>query len=157
MESTWVNLKKLLDSGTGASLINQKYYTNLFAPKENAHWVTIAGKFSTKGIVETQFQLTELNPTATITYKLHIAELLGIYNMIFGRDLLNKLGLTLDFSTATVAWEEASVPMKSTTATAIESLHIDDPIGVNDMVGRIDDDACKKILNAKYKKVYLHK
>ena len=60
--------------------------------------------------------------------------------MILGRDLLNKLGLTLDFSTATVAWEEASVPMKSTTATAIESLHIDDPTGINDMVGRIAGD-----------------
>ena len=78
-------LKTLLDSSAGASLIN---LTNICTCKENAHWVTIAGKFSTKGTVETQFQLTELNPTATMTYKLHVAELLGIYDMIIGRDLL---------------------------------------------------------------------
>ena len=72
----------------------------------------IAGKFITKGTVETQFQLTELNQMATITYNLQIAESLGIYNMIIGRDLLNKMGLTLDFSTPTVSWEESSVPMK---------------------------------------------
>ena len=76
--------------------------------------------------------------------------------MILGRDLLNKLGLTLDFSTATFAWEEASVPMKSTTATAIESLHIKDPTSVNDMLGRITDYAYKKILGDKYYKADLH-
>ena len=150
-------LKTLLDSGAGASLISRKYCTNLCAHKESAHWVTIAGKFSTKGTVETQFQLTELNPTATITYKFHVTDSLGIHDIIMGRDLLNKLDLVLDFSTATVAWEEASIPMKETTATAIESLHIDDPTGVDDMVGRIAGDEYKKIKEAKYKKADLHK
>ena len=73
-----VFLKTLLDSGAGASLITQKYSTNLRAHNENAHWVTISSKFSSKGTVETQFQLTELNPTATITFKLHVAESLYI-------------------------------------------------------------------------------
>ena len=79
-------LKTLLDSGTGASLITQKYCTNIRAHKENVHWVTIARKFSSKGTVETQFQLTELIPTATIMYKLNVAESLGIYDMIRGRE-----------------------------------------------------------------------
>ena len=111
-ENTKVFLKTLLDSRAGASLISRKYCTTLAAREEKAHWVTIAGKFSTKGTVETQFQLTKLNPTATITYNFHVAESLGIYDMIMGRDLLNQLGLTIDFSTTTVTWEEASVPMK---------------------------------------------
>ena len=156
-ENTKVFLKTLLDSGAGASLISRKYCTTLAAREEQAHWVTIAGKFSTKGTVETQFQLTELNPTATVTYKFHVAESLGIYDMILGRDLLNQLGLTLDFSTATVTWEEASVPMKETTATAMESLHIDYPKGIDNMVGRIAGDDYKKILEAKYEKADLHK
>ena len=40
---------------------------------------------------------------------------------------------------------------------AIEFLHINDPIGVNDMVGRISGDAYKKMLRAKYNKAHLHK
>ena len=104
-----------------------------------------------------QFQLTEIYPTATITYKLHVAESLGMYDMIIGRDLLNKMGLIFGFSTETLSWEEASIPMKSLTANAIESLHIDNPTGVNDMVGRISGDNYKKILEAKYSKVDLHK
>ena len=76
--------------------------------------------------------------------------------MIIGIDLLNKIGLTLDLSTATVTWEEASVPMKSTTAKALESLHIEDPKGVDNMVGHIVGDTYKKILQAKYTKAELH-
>ena len=84
--------------------------------------------------------------------------MLGIYDMIvLGRKLLNKMNLTLDFSTATVMWEEASVHMKSTTAEVIESLFINDPMGVNDMVGHIAGDVYKKILRAKYNKAALHK
>ena len=70
--------------------------------------------------------------------------------MIIGRDLLNKIGLTLDFSTESVTWEEASVPIKSPTAKAIESLHIYGPTGVDDMVGCIAGDTNKKILESKY-------
>ena len=119
--------------------------------------MTIAGKFSTEGMVEKHFQLTELNPTATITGKLHVAKSLGAYDMIIGRDLLNKIGLTLDFATETVSWEEASIPMKCPTATAIESLHIEDPPDIDDMVGRIAGDNYKKILRAKYGKADLRK
>ena len=54
-------------------------------------------------------------------------------------------------------WEEASIPMKNTTATAIESLHIDDRMGVDEMVGRIAGDEYKKITEAKYEKADLHK
>ena len=104
-----------------------------------------------------QFQLTELNPTVTITYKLHVTDSLGMYDMLMGRDLLNKLGLTLYFSTATIAWEEASIPMRKNTASAIESLHIDDPTCVDHMVGRIAGDEYQKLLEAKYEKANLHK
>ena len=93
-----------MDSGAGASLITRKHTTSLRAYDEEARWVTIAGKFSNEGIVEAQFQLTKLNPTAMITGKLHVAKSLRIYDMIIGRDLLNKMGLTLDFSTETFLW-----------------------------------------------------
>ena len=132
-----VLLKALLDSGTGTSLIKYKFTKNLGATNENAHWVTITGRFSTKGTVETQFQLTELNPTATIMYKLHVTDSLGIYHMIIGRDLLYKIELTLDLSTENIMWNGTSVPMKDTTETAIESLHINDLKGIDNVVGHI--------------------
>ena len=108
-------------------------------------------------MVEAQFQLTELNPTVIIPYKLHMTELLGIYNMIIGGDLLNEMGLTLDFSTETITWNDASVPMKEPMATPIESFHIDEPKVIDNMVGRIAGDRCKKILKTKYKKANLEK
>ena len=40
---------------------------------------------------------------------------------------------------------------------AIESLNINDPRGVNDMVGHTTADTYKKILRAKYDKADLHK
>ena len=80
-----------------------------------------------------------------------------MYDMILGRDLLKKLELTLDFSTETVTSEEASIPMKSPSAQAIESLYIDDPTGVDEMVRRIAGNTYKKILKAKYSKADLHK
>ena len=59
--------------------------------------------------------------------------------------LLKKMGMTLDFSTETITWNKASVPMKSTTATVIESLNIDDPKGVDDIVVHIPGDIIPKV------------
>ena len=94
--------------------------------------MTIAGKVSTSGAVETKFQLTELNPMATITYKLHVTEFLGIYDMIICRDPLNEIRLKLDFSTETIMWDEASIPMKEPVVTHIEHYDLK---GINNVVG----------------------
>ena len=60
------------------------------------------------------FKLPELNPTAKTDYKFHVAPTLGMYDMIIGRDLLKKLGIILDHATETIAWNDASIPMKTT-------------------------------------------
>eukprot|EP00957_Ditylum_brightwellii_P007765 587397-Ditylum_brightwellii.AAC.1 len=47
--------------------------------------------------------------------------------------------------------------MKATSAQTADSFHIEDPEGVDDMVGRIAGDKYKTILQAKYKKADLKK
>jgi hypothetical protein len=117
----------------------------------------VAGKFHTARVVKTAFQPTELNPMAKIDCKLHVANTLGVYNMILGRDILKSLGIILNHVTETITWDDASIPMKTTLAQRADSFHIKDPKGINDMVGQIAGDKYKTILKAKYEKADLKK
>ena len=54
-------------------------------------------------------------------------------------------------------WDDASIPMKATSAQVSDSFHIKDPKGINNVVGHIAGDKYKKILQAKYKKANLTK
>eukprot|EP00957_Ditylum_brightwellii_P207785 15354530-Ditylum_brightwellii.AAC.1 len=72
---------------------------------------------------------------AKVDYKLHVANTLGVYNMILGRNILKILGIVLNHVTETISWDDASIPMKTTSAQPAESFHIKDLEGVNDMVG----------------------
>eukprot|EP00957_Ditylum_brightwellii_P056207 4261009-Ditylum_brightwellii.AAC.1 len=47
--------------------------------------------------------------------------------------------------------------MKSASAQAADAFHIEDPKGINDMVGQIAGDKYKTILKAKYEKADLKK
>eukprot|EP00957_Ditylum_brightwellii_P127369 9712196-Ditylum_brightwellii.AAC.1 len=77
--------------------------------------------------------------------------------MILGRDVLKSLGIVLNNVTETISWDGASIPMKTASAQPTESFHIEDPEGVNDMVGRIAGNRYKTILEAKYEKANLKK
>ena len=77
--------------------------------------------------------------------------------MILGRDVLKSLGIVLNHATETITWDDASIPMKTTSAQPAESFHIKDPEGVDDMVGQIAGDRYKTILEAKYEKANLRK
>eukprot|EP00957_Ditylum_brightwellii_P054334 4116765-Ditylum_brightwellii.AAC.1 len=75
-----------------------------------------------------------------------------MYNMILSRDILKSLGIILNHATETFIWDDASIPMKTTSAQPDKSFHIEDPEGVDDMVRRISGDRYKTILKAKYEK-----
>jgi hypothetical protein len=72
---------------------------------------------------------------AKIDYKLHVANTLGVYDMVLGRDILKSLGIILNHATETIIWDDASIPMKATSAQTADSFHIKDPEGVDNMVG----------------------
>eukprot|EP00957_Ditylum_brightwellii_P160616 12227227-Ditylum_brightwellii.AAC.1 len=57
----------------------------------------------------------------------------------------------------TIMWDDASIPMKTTSTQAADSFHIEDLKGINDMVGQIAGDKYKAILKAKYEKANLKK
>eukprot|EP00957_Ditylum_brightwellii_P161953 12330781-Ditylum_brightwellii.AAC.1 len=94
----------------------------------------VAGKSHTTGVLKTAFQLTELNPTAKVEYKLHVANTLGVYDMILGRDVFKSLGIILNHAMETITWDDASIPMKATSAQTADLFHIKDPEGINNMV-----------------------
>eukprot|EP00957_Ditylum_brightwellii_P096789 7371301-Ditylum_brightwellii.AAC.1 len=77
---------------------------------------------------------------AKVDYKLHVANTLGMHDMIIGRNVLKSLGIILNHATETVMCDDASIPMKTTSAQPAESFHIEDPKGINDMVGQIAGD-----------------
>eukprot|EP00957_Ditylum_brightwellii_P026363 1994293-Ditylum_brightwellii.AAC.1 len=129
-------LKALLDSGAGASLIAEKHYNKLKTAFKQASFKTVAGNFHTARVVKTAFQLPELNSTAKIDYKLHVPNTLGVYNMNLGRDMLKSLGIMLNHTMETITWDGASIPMKTTSAQAADFFHIEDPKGIDNMVGQ---------------------
>eukprot|EP00957_Ditylum_brightwellii_P025847 1955349-Ditylum_brightwellii.AAC.1 len=114
--SETVMLKALLDSGVEALLIAEKHCNKLKTAFKKASFKTVAGKFHTDGVVKTAFQLTELNPMAKIDYELHVANTLGVYDMILGRDALKNLGIILNHAMETITWDDASIPRKTMSA-----------------------------------------
>eukprot|EP00957_Ditylum_brightwellii_P150585 11466261-Ditylum_brightwellii.AAC.1 len=74
--------------------------------------------------------------------------------MIIGQDLLKNLGIILDHATETIAWNDVSIPMKTTSARPKESFYIKDPPGVDDMVGQI---SVQPLLIPTYVATYIQK
>jgi RNase H-like domain found in reverse transcriptase/Reverse transcriptase (RNA-dependent DNA polymerase)/Integrase zinc binding domain len=141
------NIKLLLDSGASSTLIASKYTKNL-KKQENVSptkWTTTAGVFETKNIANVQMVLPEFHEGRTIACKAHVAKDLGLYDMIVGRDLLRELGIKIDFSTNTVEWDEAIIPMKPENATIEKAFYVQDSTAVDEATERI-----KGILDAKY-------
>jgi Retroviral aspartyl protease len=137
-----VIVKALLDSGASASLITEKYTKKRQAPQG---WNTPGGELNTNKMVKSQFTMPELQDDKLIEWNMYVTKYLGYYNMIIGRDILQFLGINIQFSTQEVVWDYASMPFKDFDATALDSYHIEDPDGLLK-----DTDRLKKILDAKY-------
>eukprot|EP00957_Ditylum_brightwellii_P015142 1141407-Ditylum_brightwellii.AAC.1 len=63
-----------------------------------------------------------------------------MYGMILGRDVLKSVGIVFNHATETITWDDAIIPMKTTSAQPAESFHIKDPEGDDNMVGQIAGD-----------------
>jgi hypothetical protein len=89
--------------------------------------------------------MPELQDDKLIEWNMYVTKDLGNYDMIIGRDILQFLGINIQFSTQEVVWDYASMLFKDFDATALDSYHIEDPDGLLK-----DTDRLKKILDAKY-------
>ena len=88
--------------------------------------------------------MAEFSPTATISHRAHVTDMLGQYDMIIGRELLHKLGINLNFSTTTMHWQDVKVSMKESTSTKEETFHVKEELFVSE-----ETDWIAKMLDAK--------
>ena len=103
-------------SGTSASFIHNSFLcTNKFNTRNTSanKWSTMAWSFLTSCEAEIKIKLPELHFTAQIFAPFHITSRKSNYNIIFGRDLLQEIGINLDFQNNFVDWKETKTPMKS--------------------------------------------
>jgi hypothetical protein len=111
-----------------------------------AMWNTAAGPVTTSERCKVLFSLPEFFPSKVIEWEMHVGTLENVqYDMIIGNDLLERLKIDLKYSTATIEWDGAEIPMKSRDATIEDSYYIHDSPCLEEAAERI-----KRILDAKY-------
>ncbi len=142
-------IKVLLDSGSSGTVIHEDFVKKLRVSKdETTKWSTAAGKLTTNRTVKKlRFKLHEFDSSKVIEWKAHVTSLRFRYDMIIGRDLLQELGIVLDFANETVTWDGQNLPMKSVDAQPDAAILANDEDRIEDEVERI-----KKIVDAKYEK-----
>eukprot|EP00957_Ditylum_brightwellii_P148581 11313058-Ditylum_brightwellii.AAC.1 len=80
------------------------------------------------------------NKLKTTQNKASFKTVAGMYDMVIGQDLLKSFGIILDHATETITWNDANIPMNTTSAQPTESFHIKDSPGIDSMVGQISGD-----------------
>ena len=141
-------LRVLLDSGASSSLVARGivHTHRLKAKREHTSFNTAAGTFNTVAYTTLDLLLPEFSESRKITWGFHVHPgKLGSYDMIIGRDLLLTLGIRIDFDTASMTWNDVSVPMKSTKEVRADSYHVQDTGKTKESMERV-----KRILDAKY-------
>lgn len=144
-------IKALLDSGASGTLLAKKYTSKLrIKTDKKTVWSTPAGEMKTASKTRVQFTIPELHDNRAIEWNVHVAEKLGNYDMIIGRDILQDLGIDLSFSQKQIEWDESQIPFKDADATFDEAYFI--PDGLEEAAERM-----KRILDAKYEPADLRK
>ena len=141
----------LLDSGASSTIISRACVdkTPRFQQQETV-WQTANGSFSTVSKTNLAIKFLELDEQKTVNYTVHVAtRQLTSYDMIIGRDLLNELGLVLDYAKNLVFWGDHSCPMK--TPQQIQQTYVNE---INNIIGA-STNCVSHILDAKYEKADL--
>jgi hypothetical protein len=140
-------IKILFDSGSTQSHVRKENVKKLRLRKDvSTTWTTAAGPISTSEKCKVLFSLPEFFPSKTIEWEMHVGTLENVhYDMIIGNDLLESLKIDIKYSTSTIEWDGAEIPMKSRDATIEDSFYINDTPSLVEAAERI-----KQILDAKY-------
>ena len=76
----------------------------------------MGGNFVTKQTALVDFTFPEFSDKKHITHIVHVDDRhdpsTAAYDMIIGSDLMESLGLVLDYNEKEVGWEGATIPMK---------------------------------------------
>ena len=147
--STSKYVKILMDSRASASIIHDSFVgTNKFNTTKTSKnkWFTMAGSCLTSCEAEVKIKLPELNLMTHIFAPFHLTSQKSNYNVIFDQDLLQELGINLDFQINFVGWKETKTPMKSIKCKMRTNFAIQESKNIKSATNGI-----KKILDAKYK------
>ena len=99
----------------------------------------------TRSKVKAKFTIPELQENRLVEWNFHVADDMGAYDMIIGRDVLSFLGIDIKFSEQVVEWDHSEMPFKPKDATVRTQYHVAESMAVNEATERIKD-----ILDAKY-------
>ncbi len=113
--SRFHKIRILLDSGSSGSIILEKYVHKLHMKNDHRTvWDTKGGIFRTSKKCKATFILNEFFQNKAIEWNLHVDLTPGphCYYMILGRDIMQELGITLDFKDQTMMWDDSTVNMK---------------------------------------------
>ena len=148
-----IQICALLDSGSSSSILFKdlgiKLQTKTTKPTE---WQTQASQFKTTKKGKVQFMLPQFSDGKVIETEMYFSAQNSNYDMIIGRDLLNKLKIQMDFGDMTITWDYAIVPMQPREVTVQEMHNMTDSESMQDTTERM-----KSILDAKYEAVDLLK
>ena len=88
-----------------------QYYARKLRLKANrdTRWTTTAGQFKTTYTTKVELSMPELHERRLIKHKFHITPNEMGYNMIIGQDLMEELGIDLNFSNNSISWDEAEI------------------------------------------------
>ena len=112
------NLITLCDSGCSHSMMKAslvKNYQNLYFDKDVSTYTTAAGSFTSRYSMQISFSLDEFGGNERIEHRFDLNEnedSIG-YDIIIGRDLMNKLNMDVRFSDHTIKYCDQLIPMKS--------------------------------------------
>ena len=108
-------MRGLLDTGSTKSIILAEFAHNYVKSKTKTT-ETMAGRFLTKKIAQVMFKIPELSHNRSIKWSCHVDETTpkdkASYDIILGLDLINELGLKLDFKEQIITWDELHLEMK---------------------------------------------
>jgi transposase InsO family protein len=142
-----VTIKALLDSGGSESMIKAEYVKKLKLRKRStkSSWMTPAGILKTDASCKAQFIIPELHDNRLIEWDFHVTQNMGAYDMIIGRDMLDDLGINIQFSDRTIHWDGIDMPFKDVSELKDEVFHVEEPEAVQESMDRV-----RKILDNDY-------
>jgi hypothetical protein len=102
-----VTIQVLLNSGASRSLIHKKFARKLKlkTSKSSTKWTTAAGDLTMNSKYKSQFCIPELEDKILLEYNLNVANTLVGYDMIIGCDILEDLGIVIDFKQKISIWD----------------------------------------------------
>ena len=121
-------------------------------------WSTANGRFDTSECVKLLFSLPEFSDKKKIIHDFHVIPSMKLaYDMIIGLDLLNKLGIVLDFDRKILEWNSTEVEMEVRTDISTEEVEVLEEDFNEPHSTRTIRKRAVRILDAKYEKADLKK